>query len=369
MGALLALWTAVVLALLAGCSSSDRDSESISAVQPAPQALAKSESAAVEAKTSMADAAEGGAGASKGTAAALPDLPSTNGTDAGTALGPIADAAAGFNRKMVYNADVVLKVERFAAGERQVSDLIFQSGGYIVQFADSRNGDYAGSTYTIKIPSAGFSNFLGQLGEIPHTGFERQIKGNDVTEEYVDLEARLKAKRLVETRLLAFMDKATKSDDLVRFSNEVGNVQQEIEQIQGRIRYLDQNVAYSTVNLRLYEGPAEEPTDGNVGRIGLGARLGNAMSGSTGLLQTFGEGVLTALAALLPILAVAAIIGVPLWLLVRRGRRARREAAAERRSRLNASVPTNPTATAASPADAVEEAPDGEGSDESREIR
>ncbi|MBB6673230.1 DUF4349 domain-containing protein [Cohnella nanjingensis] len=368
-------WAAVFsLLLLAGCSgrSNDNASEALRGeAASAPQAAAvanESLADAVTAKNSEA-LSEKGSAADTSFAAASGAPASADGLSAGTTFGPVADAAAGFNRKMIYNADVVLKVERFAEGERRVSDLIFQSGGYIVQFADSRTGEYAGSTYAIKIPSAGFSAFLDRLGEIPHNGFERQIKGNDVTEEYVDLEARLKAKKMVETRLLAFMDKATKSDDLVRFSNELGSVQQEIEQIQGRIRYLDQNVAYSTINLRLYEGPADEPMKKEEKDKGLAARLGGAMSGSADFLRVFGEGVLTVLAALLPVLAVVVILGVPLWLVIRRSRRARRGVAAERRALLNAPVPADPTATASARADAVEEAPVEEGSDESGEIR
>lgn len=74
-----------------------------------------------------------------------------------------------------------------------------------------------------------------------------------MTEEYVDLFSRLKAKQVVEARLIAFMEKATKADDLVKFSDQLGKVQVEIEQLKGRMRYIDQSVACSTIELRLYQ--------------------------------------------------------------------------------------------------------------------
>ncbi|WP_019005197.1 DUF4349 domain-containing protein [Cohnella laeviribosi] len=280
---------------------------------------------------------------------------------AGAGIGPVADANAGYNRKMIYSANVTMKVASFAKAEEQVSNAIFQSGGYIVQFADTRTDGRIGSTYVIKVPSSGFSSFLAELKQIPHLEFERQMQGNDVTEEYVDLEARLKAQQALEARLLAFMDKATKSDDLVRFSNEIASVQQKIEQIKGRMRYLDQNVAYSTVNLRLYEGEPEDMTEpAEDGNADLGARLARAMKGSARVLGLIGEGLLTFLAALLPVLLVAAILAAPTFVLVRRSRAARRERSAEKRRLLNAEkTPQDATASDEAAQDDAEQGESG----------
>ncbi|WP_338026361.1 DUF4349 domain-containing protein [Cohnella algarum] len=230
----------------------------------------------------------------------------------------------------------------------------------MVQFADSQTNGRAGSTYVIKVPSSGFSSFLDELKQIPHLSFERQMEGNDVSEEYVDLEARLKANEALEARLLSFMDKATNSDDLVHFSNEVARVQQTIEQIKGRMRYLDQNVAYSTVNLRLYEGAQEAEFEENEG-ASLGERLSAAMEGSARVLRAVGESLLTFLAALLPVLLVIAIVAVPAFFVVRRSRAVRNHRSAEKRKRLNADKMPSDAELAEQPAPA-----DTDGGEESR---
>jgi hypothetical protein len=310
-----------------------------------------------QAQEAAGDAAYGNSGTEAGSGSEADSIPPA----AGAGIGPVADANAGYNRKMIYSANVTMKVASFAKAEEQVSNAIFQSGGYIVQFADTRTDGRIGSTYVIKVPSSGFSSFLAALKQIPHLEFERQMQGNDVTEEYVDLEARLKAQQALEARLLAFMDKATKSDDLVRFSNEIASVQQKIEQIKGRMRYLDQNVAYSTVNLRLYEGEPEDMTEpAEDGNADLGARLARAMKGSARVLGLIGEGLLTFLAALLPVLLVAAILAVPTFVLVRRSRAARRERSAEKRRLLNAEkTPQDATASDEAAQDDAEQGESG----------
>jgi Domain of unknown function (DUF4349) len=170
-----------------------------------------------------------------------------------------------------------------------------------------------------------------------------------VTEEFVDLDARLKAKQTVESRLLGFMDKATKTDDLVRFSDQLAGVQQEIEQIKGRIRFLDQNVAFSTINLRLYQTSGieeikEEKTDE---KAGFGERISNALSGSAKALRVIGEGILVVIAALLPVLVVVAVIGIPVFLFVRKRNASRRVRSEERRRTLNRPDEPNAASTEA----------------------
>jgi Flp pilus assembly protein TadB len=160
--------------------------------------------------------------------------------------------------------------------------------------------------------------------------YQRNVQGQDVTEEYVDLSSRLKAKQVVETRLLAFMDKATKTDDLLAFSNELSKVQGEIELIKGRMRYLDQNVSYSTVELRMYQQTgSKSPFDPNKGTA-LSDRLQKAWIASLNVLAVVLQGILVFLAAALPILLLAALVLIPAFYY----RRKRNQRLAETRNQL-----------------------------------
>ncbi|MBB6636297.1 DUF4349 domain-containing protein [Cohnella thailandensis] len=349
-GLILVLALMVWAAILTGCSGSNDDSDSAAmADKSAPMEGAMPSSAPVaEAQTNVVFGEEKGSASSsvedRGEAAAPAQTTTTSTASQGSAIsassiGVIADANAGFNRKMIYTASVVLKAKSFRTAEEAVSNAIFQSGGFIVQFADTKSEREIGSTYVIKVPSSGLSNFISLLEEIPNEDFDRKMQGSDVTEEYVDLESRLAAKQAVEARLLAFMEKATKADDLVRFSSELGGVQEEIEQIKGRMRYLDQNVAYSTVNLRLYETIEEKAVAQEEKKEkSLGAKLSDTMRSSTDVLGNIGEGILTFLAAVLPILLVLIVIGGPVYWAVMRTRSGRKERAELRRKLLNADL-------------------------------
>jgi hypothetical protein len=330
---------AVLLMLgLAACGGSN-DDDSAAAEKAAPAAANQSIQTTSAQSMAFSDAEPDEL--AKGLAA--PDSggsPSEEETTVGGGIGPIADANAGFGRKVIYRADLVMKVKEFKAAEEQLLNLIHMGGAYVLQFSDSRNSDEIGASYVIKVPSEGFSPFLEKLQKIKSLKFERQVEGSDVTEEFVDLDARLKAKQTVEARLLSFMDKATKSDDLVRFSNELANVQQEIEQIKGRIRFLDQNVAFSTINLRLYQSTGivnseEEETEES---DGFGERISDTFAGSAKVLKTAGEWFVIVIVALLPIIAVVAVVGFPIYYFVRRRKGARRADSEERRKQWNQSI-------------------------------
>jgi regulator of replication initiation timing len=336
---MLLLMAALLLMLmgLTACSSSDKNNSSMAmedrAAAPAAQAndAQKSKSLTIQ-DTSKFSEMKGAQASSAPEAPAEGSESSESDTSVGGGIGPIADANAGFGRKVIYKANLVMKVAKFNDAEEQLLNLIHLSGAYVLQFSDSRNTDETGATYVIKVPSEGFSPFLEKMQQIKNLKFERQVEGSDVTEEFVDLQARLKAKQTVEVRLLAFMDKATTSNDLVKFSNELGSIQEEIEQIKGRMRYLDQNVAFSTINLRLYQAIGTEPVIKDEDEVrGFSERISDALAGSTKVLRQFGEGFLVVIAALLPVLIVVTVIGIPSYLFIRKRQISRRSQSEERR--------------------------------------
>jgi cell fate (sporulation/competence/biofilm development) regulator YlbF (YheA/YmcA/DUF963 family) len=228
----------------------------------------------------------------------------------------------GFNRKLIYKASLTMEVEDYAAAQTAIRDVIHLTGGYILQFADHKTMHEEGGNFTIKIPAGGFFSFISELEKLQPLSLQRTVHGSDVTEEYVDLTARLKAKQVVEARLLSFLEKASKVDELVKFSNELERVQEEIERIKGRIRYLDQNVAFSTVELRMYTrldarvAPLNTETDKNVFE-----RASSALKGSAVFIAKVLEGVVVIAAGALPILILLGAIAIPVIYYYRKRRR------------------------------------------------
>ncbi|WP_438446305.1 DUF4349 domain-containing protein [Gorillibacterium sp. sgz5001074] len=306
-----------VLLLAAGCSAANdeaKSGEAADAVAPqAGAAAAKSEVAG--ASSTSADAK----GQASGAAQTQEKLLAGAAAPGMTPLAGAADAE-GLNRKLIYKANLTMKVKDYTKAQADIRDLTSQAGGYVLQFTENSSTKEQGGHFVLKIPSSGFSSFLKELEKIPHTSPQRNMQTQDVSEEYVDLEARLKAKQVLEARYLEFMQKASKTDELVAFTNELGKIQEEIERIKGRMRYIDQNVAFSTVEIRLYQPDgvlAETPDEGDGGVLD---RAGHAMAVSLRFLSTFAQGLFVTVAAVLPVGAVAVLIGIPVWMGLRRAR-------------------------------------------------
>lgn len=232
-----------------------------------------------------------------------------------------SDIVAGLNKKLIYHANLNMEVNHYAKAQTEVRNMVSLSQGYIIEFNENTSQYEQGGTFVIKVPASGFSSFLSNLEKVKHEKLQRSIQGQDVSEEYVDLESRLKAKQLMETQYTEFMKKATKSSDLVAFANELGKIQEEIERIKGKMRYIDQNVSFSTVELRLYQTDASLDIQKKQGQDPLGIRANKALKGSLHALSVTFEWLVVILAGALPILVGAGII---LWIVLAYRKRRRR---------------------------------------------
>lgn len=318
----------LVIGLLSGCSASKSESSA-----PAAKEMnmdAKSDTLSTQsAKSVDAKAAAPAVGASGKTGSSTDssskakdveaDLAPTAANNAPITVMPAtgSDEAAGFNRKLIYRANLVMPVEDYSKAQTALRDLVALSGAYILQFSENANTGERGGTFTIKVAANGFVSLLDGLEKMSPS-LQRNVQGQDVTEEYVDLSSRLKAKQLVETRLLSFMEKASKTDDLLAFSNELSKVQEAIEQIKGRIRYLDQNVSFSTIELRMYQQTGKKPLLSDPNTLTLEERIQKAWNSSLNVLVAVMQGILVFLAAAFPIIVIALLIGAPIWVFRRK---------------------------------------------------
>ncbi|MDQ6418977.1 DUF4349 domain-containing protein [Paenibacillus sp. LHD-117] len=304
-----ALALALAILLLAGCQAADSNSA----------ANGGNFTGSGESKSSSAN--NGGTDALKSQSVAeAPSEEAAEGevAEGGGALGG-TEAASGeaFHGKIIYSANLTMRVEDLKATASELKNAINTSGGYILQFSDSRYDGEIGSQYTIKVPAQGFMSFVDRISNIPNLQIEKSLSGKDVSEEYVDLESRLKAKRVVEDRLLGMMEKASKADDLLQFSNQLAVVQEQIEQILGRLRYLDANVAYSTIELRVYQKDQKLASAEHMNPKSFGSKLSDALTGSSKAVLNGLQLLLIVFVGALPVIAVLAVVGIPIYLYVK----------------------------------------------------
>lgn len=224
------------------------------------------------------------------------------------------------DRRQVLTADIVVASDSVLADARQAEAAATTAGGVVTDertdtdpgpSADTR---YMVSTLTIRLPPDAVNDLLARLAELG-TLISQSRGATDVTDEYVDIEARLASQRARLDRLLALITDAADLQDVVALENEIGRRQSDLDALAARLQALDEQVTLATVTLTL---TSEAQTE-RVVEAGFGAGLRSGWDAFTGAVV----GGLTVLGALLPFVVTLTIIGVPLYLLRSRRRLAR----------------------------------------------
>ena len=220
------------------------------------------------------------------------------------------DTAA--ERMVIYNAEMDIRVESFEKARNALEQKAKDYNGYIVQSDSNRfDGEQQSGTMTFRIPQEHFNAFLNDAEGISVQVNHRRVSGQDVTEEYVDLESRLKSKKAVEARLMDFMKQAQKTEDLLKISSDLGDVQEEIEQIAGRKKFLENQTALSTVTISLQENDVPVPKIDN-DSLNTWQKIKKQFADNINILLTAGSGIIVFLIGNLPILLMvgAVVAGV-----------------------------------------------------------
>ncbi|WP_148358258.1 DUF4349 domain-containing protein [Peribacillus simplex] len=225
-------------------------------------------------------------------------------------------------RKVIHQAQLELKVKNLEKAQIKIENKVAEYGGYVVESNVNREDEeLVEGTITVRVPEAHFRDFLadseGEASEV----VGRNVTGQDVTEQYVDLKARLKSKRAVEERLLAFMKDAEKTEDLLKISSDLAVVQEEIEQLTGQMKYLENQTSYSTVTITLSQDRIVVPGIDNK-ELNTWERTKKQLATSANLLLKAGSGIIVFIIGNLPILIILGGAGAVVhWVIKRRGKR------------------------------------------------
>ncbi|MBN3554802.1 DUF4349 domain-containing protein [Fictibacillus nanhaiensis] len=154
-------------------------------------------------------------------------------------------------RKVIYHADIEITVDTLQTSMESVRKKVETLGGYLVESNTSTGEkDYQTGMMVVRVPMKSFRPFLADIRTLSKGTPQENIRGEDVTEEYVDLSSRLKAKQQVRERLETFMKNAQKTEDLLNISEDLSTVQEDIEQVEGRLNFLKNQSDYSTITIQ-----------------------------------------------------------------------------------------------------------------------
>jgi len=169
-----------------------------------------------------------------------------------------APVQQGQQRLVIRDATVDMLVARVDEAEAQIRSIAAERGGWVLGSQASGEGDERRATISFKVPVERFDDALNALTGLALKVESLDVKGQDVTAEFVDLQSRLRNLQAVEQRLLQFLADAKTTKDALEVNAQLSDIQAQIEQAKGRIAYLEQSSAYSTITASLY-APAVIP--------------------------------------------------------------------------------------------------------------
>jgi len=229
-----------------------------------------------------------------------------------SAVAPAAAEPVPPGRIVISEAELSIRSSEPERAAEEVSRAVAARGGFVVTKEAARSDDAIYRVeLVLRLPSADFELALAEVRR-RGTVLKESASGRDVTEEYTDVEAQIRAKRRLEERLLAIVAASKSVKEMLEVETELGRVRGEIERLEGHSRYLSNRASFSTIHAS-FVSPSQPVA---LAEESAGSRLRNAMREARSVFVSVTAGLIVAMGALLP-----ALVPVLLVMGVRRRRR------------------------------------------------
>lgn len=163
----------------------------------------------------------------------------------------------GVEQKVMKNGSLSLQVENIDQATAQARTIAEELGGTVTNsFFDQATGSVKTGSVTVSVPVAQFGEALSRLKGIAAVVLSENTSGTDVTEQYIDLQARISNMRAAETAYQALLDKAEKVSDVIEVTDKLSAVRSEIESLEGQLRYLSSQTDKASVTVSMTEDRA-----------------------------------------------------------------------------------------------------------------
>ena len=157
------------------------------------------------------------------------------------------------SKKIIHTADIRFKVDDLRKAEMSIKARVQAMGGYISNTNQYRHSGNLDNSWTIRIPAEKFETFLGDVEKESVYTDSKNVSAEDVTAEYVDNDLRIKSKQKVFERYLELLKQAKNVEEIMAVEEQIRVIREEIEAKEGRQKFLNDQVSYSTVTLNFYQ--------------------------------------------------------------------------------------------------------------------
>jgi hypothetical protein len=169
-------------------------------------------------------------------------------------------------RLVIQNADLTIVVADVEKRMKEIEAMANSMGGFVVssnlyQSYTSNNAKVPEATVVIRVPAEKLDQALAQIKKDAVEVQSENRSGEDVTNQYVDLQSQLKAKQAAEEQLLKIMQNADKTEDVLAVYQQLQAIQSDIEVLKGQIKYYEEAAALSAVSVRLIAEETIQPIE------------------------------------------------------------------------------------------------------------
>lgn len=159
-------------------------------------------------------------------------------------------------RKIIRNGELVVEVDAPAEAQHKVGTIADSLGGFVVTSESKQRQTSDGKQQlevklVVRIPAAEFDAAMNQIRATGSRILAEKTEGQDVTEEFIDLEARLKTQKALEQQFLEIMKQARNVEDALSVQRQIAEVRTDIEKLEGHKRFLENRASLSTISVTL----------------------------------------------------------------------------------------------------------------------
>lgn len=231
----------------------------------------------------------------------------------------LGGAPTASDRLVIRQASMDIVVEDFPKASDEISALAVRLGGFVVSSRITEMAPGAISSISIRVPASKLDEALQAIKALAKEVKTVNTNSQDITEEFTDLQARLKNLEAGEAQLVKIMAQAKTVDETLKVQRELTSIRGQIESVKGRIKYLQGNVEESLISVTMRLTPEARPV------VEKGWRIGETLRSAARGFLTFGRVVLDILVWLVIFIPVWVAAGL-VFLLVRKIRRSRKAA-------------------------------------------
>ncbi|WP_395049502.1 DUF4349 domain-containing protein [Flavobacterium sp.] len=192
-------------------------------------------------------------------------------------------------QKIIKTGNLRFETNDLEATYSQIQSAVKSHNAIIQNDTEGKNYESVFKNITVRVPSKNFDLFLKDISKGVAYFDNKEISSQDVTEEYIDIDARLKAKKVLEVRYLELLKKANKVTEMLEIEKQLSAIREEIEAKEGQLRYMQSQISMSTITIEFYKTVANE----GGATISYGSKIWNAIKSGFNGISSFFIGLLT----------------------------------------------------------------------------